>query len=248
MKIIKSLIIALFAATVVSCGEDYLTTNPTDVATGDAMNELAKNNPDKLVTIVEPLLKGLYADFQTKSGTDGQYQHCDYGFQSFFLMSDIMSDDMALHVNGWFKFDHLFDYRDEPYVRTFGYWNFFYTMVNNANAIIEKIPDESLDAELHAIKGQALTFRALSYSYLIQMYQQTYKGNENQPGVPLIITTSEGESRRGRVPVADVYDQIEKDYLKAINFLDGWDRGTDNKDSPNCITYKTVLFHIFLFF
>ena len=227
MKIIKSLIIALFAATVVSCGEDYLTTNPTDVATGDAMNELAKNNPDKLVTIVEPLLKGLYADFQTKSGTDGQYQHCDYGFQSFFLMSDIMSDDMALHVNGWFKFDHLFDYRDEPYVRTFGYWNFFYTMVNNANAIIEKIPDESLDAELHAIKGQALTFRALSYSYLIQMYQQTYKGNENQPGVPLIITTSEGESRRGRVPVADVYDQIEKDYLKAINFLDGWDRGTD---------------------
>lgn len=52
MKIIKSLIIALFAATVVSCGEDYLTTNPTDVATGDAMNELAKNNPDKLVTIV----------------------------------------------------------------------------------------------------------------------------------------------------------------------------------------------------
>ena len=78
MKIIKSLIIALFAATVVSCGEDYLTTNPTDVATGDAMNELAKNNPDKLVTIVEPLLKGLYADFQTKSGTDGQYQHCDY--------------------------------------------------------------------------------------------------------------------------------------------------------------------------
>lgn len=31
------------------------------------MNELAKNNPDKLVTIVEPLLKGLYADFQTKS-------------------------------------------------------------------------------------------------------------------------------------------------------------------------------------
>ena len=99
MKIIKSLIIALFAATVVSCGEDYLTTNPTDVATGDAMNELAKNNPDKLVTIVEPLLKGLYADFQTKSGTDGQYQHCDYGFQSFFLMSDIMSDDMALHVN-----------------------------------------------------------------------------------------------------------------------------------------------------
>ena len=72
-----------------------------------------------------------------------------------------------------------------------------------------------------------MTFRALSYSYLIQMYQQTYKGNENQPGVPLIITTSEGESRRGRVPVADVYDQIEKDYLKAINFLDGWDRGTD---------------------
>lgn len=49
------------------------------------MNELAKNNPDKLVTIVEPLLKGLYADFQTKSGTDGQYQHCDYGFQSFLF-------------------------------------------------------------------------------------------------------------------------------------------------------------------
>lgn len=67
-------------------------------------------------------------------------------------------------------------------------------MVNNANAIIEKIPDESLDAELHAIKGQALTFRALSYSYLIQMYQQTYKGNENQPGVPLITLHPKGKA------------------------------------------------------
>lgn len=227
MKIIKSLIITLFAVTVISCGEDYLTTNPTDVATGDAINELAQNNPDKLVALVEPLLKGLYADFQTKSGTGGQYQHCDYGFPSFFLMSDIMSDDMALHVNGWFQFDHLFDYRDEPYVRTFGYWNFFYTMINNANAIIEKIPDESIDTELRAIKGQSLAFRALSYSYLIQMYQQTYKGNEDRPGVPLIITSAEGETRRERVAVREIYDQIEKDYLKAITFLGEWDRKTE---------------------
>ena len=126
---------------------------------------------------------------------------------------------MALHVNGWFQFDHLFDYRDEPYVRTFGYWNFFYTMINNANAIIENIPDESIDTELRAIKGQSLAFRALSYSYLIQMYQQTYKGNEDRPGVPLIITSAEGKTRRERVAVREIYDQIEKDYLKALSLI-----------------------------
>lgn len=245
MKILKSLIMIMLAATIVSCGEDYLTTRPTDVATGDEINELAENNPDKLITIVEPLLKGLYADFQTKTGSGGQYSHCDYGFASFFLMSDIMSDDVALHVNGWFVYDHLFDYRDEPYVRPYGYWNFFYTMINNANAIIEKIPDEATDTELLAIKGQSLSLRALSYSYLIQMYQQTYKGNEDKPGIPLIITSAEGETRSERVPVRDIYEQIEGDYLKAIGFLDGWNRGTEkgriNKSVAQGLLSRTYL-------
>src|SRR5690606_8693057 len=69
------------------------------------------------------------------------------------------------------------------------------------------------------IKGQALAIRANSYYYLVNFFQQTYKGNENKPGVPLYTEpTSEG---KGRGTVQEVYNQIIADLTEAETLLEG---------------------------
>ena len=77
--------------------------------------------------------------------------------------------------------------------------------------------------------------RALSYFQLIQLYQQTYKGNESAPGVPLYTepTTSSSEGKP-RGTVEDVYKQINSDLETAISLLK--DCGVEQKH-PSHIDY-----------
>ena len=79
----------------------------------------------------------------------------------FFHLGDVMTDDLAFEVqgSGWFTFDYQFQYRGEQYIRTFMYWNFFYTLINKSNDIISKIPEGVESAEINAAKGQALAIR-----------------------------------------------------------------------------------------
>jgi hypothetical protein len=68
--------------------------------------------------------------------------------------------------------------------------------------------------------GQAYALRAYAYFNLIRFYQQTYKGHENAPGVPVYTepTTNKSEGKP-RGTVADVYLQIDSDIEKALQLL-----------------------------
>nr|WP_321375293.1 RagB/SusD family nutrient uptake outer membrane protein [uncultured Bacteroides sp.] len=232
MKLFKLTTILLLTASFLfsSCGEDYITVDPTDVATGDQIDKLAKDNPEKLKIIIDPLLAGIY-NYLNQYNTQGSTKtvHNDFGLMSIFHLGDVMNDDLAFHVqgSGWFTYDYQLDYRAEQYTRTYQYWNFFYTIINKANTVISKIPADVTDADIKAIKGQVLALRGMSYYYLINMYQQTYSSLSDPSkalGVPLIYTTAEGQSRLNRVPVKEVYEQLEKDLLNAIDLLAGYQR------------------------
>ncbi|MDR1005091.1 MAG: RagB/SusD family nutrient uptake outer membrane protein [Prevotellaceae bacterium] len=233
MKIVKlTTIFSLTALLALSaCSEDYLTTEPTEVATSDQIDEMAKNYPEQLmVKIINPLLSGEYNYMnQYNTQQSASTTHNDFGWMSIMHLGDVMTDDLAFHVqgSGWYTYDYMFDYRAEQYVRPYYYWNFFYSLINKSNDIISKIPEGMDSPEVNAAKGQALALRGISYYYLINMFQQPYtqlSDPATTPGVPIIYTTAEGESRLNRVPVAEVYAQSEKDLLDAITLLDGYER------------------------
>ncbi len=238
------------ALTLSSCGEDYITVDPTDVATGEQIDDLATKNPDKLMIVIDPLLAGMY-NYMNQYNTQGSSStvHNDFGLTSFFHLGDVMTDDLAFEVqgSGWFTFDYQFQYRGEQYIRTFMYWNFFYTLINKSNDIIRKIPEGVESAEINAAKGQALAIRGMAYYYLISMYQQTYSSLPDPAtalGVPLIYTPNEGESRLNRVPVAEVYAQAEADLKNGISLLEGFKRKA--KTSINKEVAQMLLSRIYL--
>ena len=81
------------------------------------------------------------------------------------------------------------------------------------------------DADLKAYRGQSYVYRAFAHAYLAQMFQQTYVGNEEAPGVPIVLTPAEAEDAyAGRAPLSQVYAQVEKDFKKGMELLAGWQR------------------------
>ncbi|MDR0834779.1 MAG: RagB/SusD family nutrient uptake outer membrane protein [Candidatus Symbiothrix sp.] len=223
MKTINKLLIVLLGFSLFSCSEDFFDIENTSVVTADELN----SSPEKLLSVVEPLQVGIYS-YMTQYNTQGSSstRHEDFGWMGIAHLGDVMNDDLAFHTrgSGWFTYDYELDYWGAQYVRPFFYWNFCYTVVAKANDIISKIALDTENPELRAILGQSFALRALGHFYAAQMYQQTYIGNEDAKGVPVIITSGEGESDASRGTLKSVYAQIRSDFEKSIDYLDGWER------------------------
>ncbi len=201
-----------------SCS-DELNTEPTDKVSGSTI--FAD------VTSAQAALNGLYrlmyvAGWSSSWGTE----NC--GQTAIQLLADLMGEDHLMYSQGqgWFYEDYRLnvhgDYAGKS-GRSYAIWNYFYTMVSNVNYIIAA--EESMGGdpeEKDNIIGQAYAMRAYSYFYLIQLYQQTYKGHEDAPGVPLYTEpTQAGSIGNPRGTVKGVYEQINSDLTTAIDLLAG---------------------------
>lgn len=223
MRYLKYTTAILFASMMVSCGNDFIDVEPTGVITDEQIKELAKDDP---TAALQPSLNGIYYNWNfnhAMGGTGNILDHMDGGFTGLMMLSDVMSNDISFsNPNDSWGFDHKLDYYQEEYVRAFQPWNFFYTVIKDANLILPQVP-EGTNAEGKAIKGQTLALRGISYAYLAQFYQKTYVGNEDKPGVPLLLSSNE-ESVLTRASLRQVYERAEKDLLEAISLLNGWKR------------------------
>lgn len=229
MKKIKILMLsAVTCCTMASCGDDFFEVENASIVSKDQIDEIGNSSPDALIKIVEPLMLGLNNyTYQYNTQNSGNTVHEDFGLMGIYHLGDVMNDDLAFHVrgSGWFTYDYELDYWAEQYKRPFFYWNFFYSIIAKANEIIALISPEVTDANLKAYRGAALTYRGFAHAYLAQMFQQTYIGNEDAPGVPIVLTAAESENVvMGRAPLRKVYAQVEKDFKEGISFLEGWTR------------------------
>jgi hypothetical protein len=228
MKTISKLLILFLSVSFFSCSEEFFDeAGNKGVATADEIEKMSKSSPEAILKVVQPLQVGIYS-YMIQYNTQGSSNttHNDFGWMSVCHLSDVMSDDLAFHArgSGWFTYDYEFDYWAQQYVRPFWYWNFFYTLISKANDIISKIALDTDNPELKAILGQSFAIRAVSHFYVAQMYQQTYIGNENTPGVPIVLTSAEGGGSSKRGILQDVYAQIRKDFETSIVYLEGWER------------------------
>ena len=216
MKKILYSIMLVGLAFFASC-EDQLETNPTDRVSGPVIFADA--------TSAEAAINGIYRMLYT-AGWSQNWSTENMGITAINLVSNLMGEDhIMLEVGqGWFFYDYAFDVRGDfvhKSGRSYGAWNFFYSIIANANYIIAS--ENSMGGDPGLIKsvvGQAYAMRAFAYFHLIQIFQQTYLGNEDALGVPVYTepTTSSSEGKP-RGTVQEVYTQINLDINEAIDLL-----------------------------
>lgn len=219
----KSLAIAvsLSIVTLVGCKKDYLETTPSD---GVTEQQIYSNTAD-----IVPVLDGAYLSL-FKYGINGTTGHDNYGQKAVDLSNDLVGQDMIVHSQGygWFNRDYQYTEWQLPTPsnrRSDIVWYLYYNVIKTANAIIANVDGSNGATALkESLKGQAYGLRAYAYYYLINNYQQTFKGNESKPGVPIYIADATAGAARGTVQLT--YDQIKADLNAAEALLTGKTRAS----------------------
>lgn len=216
-NILKYAAFALMLGVSSACSDSFFESNPGDIIVSDQLEN------------VDPAagLNGMYAymyKFDTMNmGEDAQ--HYDFGFMSTMLASELWGQDMIQYSSqyGWFYNDYKFAVTSRAYQYTsvFYHWNYFYKLIKSANDVLLTTSDDTKEQ-----RGQALGMRAFAYLYLVQMYQHTYVGHQNDPAVPIITETSTPEelAENPRATVEEVYKLIESDLTQAFSDLEGFNR------------------------
>ncbi|MBX2930790.1 MAG: RagB/SusD family nutrient uptake outer membrane protein [Chitinophagaceae bacterium] len=208
--------IALSVVTLVGCKKDYLETSPSDAVTEQ---QIYSNTAD-----IIPVLDGAYLTL-FEFATNGTTGHDNYGQKAVDLANDLLGQDMVVHSQGYGWFNRDYQYTEwllptPANRRSDIVWYLYYNLIKTANAIIANVDGSNGDPVVkESLKGQAFGLRAYAYYYLINNYQQTYKGNETKPGVP--IYTADATEGGPRGTVQETYDQIKADLDAAETLLTG---------------------------
>ena len=216
-SIYKFALLGLLTLGISSCSEDQLETTPsTSVDTEQLMGSTSKAIAS---------LNGIYRMLYSVGYTSG-WESEEMGITAFNHVADLMGEDQIQQSSGsgWFYYDYLYmvksDYTHNA-GRPYGTWNFFYTIISNANYLIAA--DDTMvgeEKDKNYIVGQAYALRALGYFYLSQYYAQTIVGHEDDPCVPLYTEPTTKETKgKGRATNAVVYALIDSDITTAIEKL-----------------------------
>ena len=218
----KKFAIIVLAALVVftGCKKDYLDTDPTDRVSGTTIFSDSEN----AMAAVNGMLRLLYV-----GGWGSSWGAENGGLPAYILVQDIKGEDhpMEQSGSGWFWYDYNYDTFGD-YSGTAGHqyqmWNFFYTLICNANYILANEEMEGDQDYYHYAVAQAYAVRSMAYMWLVQLYQQNGgaegSASRSLPGVPLYDQpTIAGSTGKPRGTVQDVYTQANADIDAAIEHL-----------------------------
>lgn len=221
-----------------SCSD--LDTNPSGSTMSDGqLNDVLAQDPSKLKSEVSGMYANMieYGAITQWYGT-GQPRHYDFGYASTMLMLDASGQDEPSQVSGYNWYNQPLRYVDRTTNSEITYfiWNQCYKNIKVANDVLKSVDLENLSDVAKSYVGQAYAMRAFEYFTLIQVYQFTYKGHEDAPGVPLVTEkTTEAEANNNpRAAVKDVYKQIMDDLNTAINYL------TDSRSAKSEINQQVA--------
>ncbi len=170
-------------------------------------------------------ITSLFSTFLNVVSTETREVHSDFGFPSVMLSMDSRGIDMVSENIGynWFANEAMMNDCNITGDPTNIAWGNCYNQIFAANAAIKSIDAETEDPTLQFYLAQGKAIRAFDYFTLAQIYQFTYKGNEDKPCVMLVTDLNEEEIAQngcGRSTVEEVYAQIMKDLDDAIVLLE----------------------------
>lgn len=223
MKLYKLSAFALSSLMLVGCAD--LDTEPKGSTITDEQKQgVVENNPE----MVSASVAGISQMFIPYMAT-GSY-HNDFGYGSVMLFTDSRGMDMVGMDTGynWFSGGlNLTDDRSYTSYYNAIVWNNMYNQIYTANLVAKTLGVDASnvstkDGVTQFYAAQAFAVRAFDYFILAQLYQFTYKGNEEKPCVPLITDKNQDDAAANgikRTPVKEVYAQIINDLDLAVTCL-----------------------------
>lgn len=217
----KLIIIAGALIGLLSACSKNLDIDPEGTMTREQLQEIIKTKP---ASVLEPMVTNMVAQVNNLTAVNSVDSR---NWQVLNLLLNLKGNDMVLaHTNGgWLVPDYqMLNYREENQTRTGLYWSTYYKWIFFANQILDLIPPDfdpnqvtDVNKLIMKYKAAALTMRAMSYTYLMWMYQDDYRhGGEAKAGVPLYTTVS-GEL--DRAPAKDVWKLILDDAREAVDLF-----------------------------
>ncbi|WP_110830408.1 RagB/SusD family nutrient uptake outer membrane protein [Pedobacter nutrimenti] len=168
-------------------------------------------------------LNGIYLDLRS-NGAGGTTLHSDFGLIGIRSGADLMSNDVIQAKSQHLGMFYTYDAGISNNVGTSIVWTTYYSRIFSINGLLGEINKIGVNSSNRSSYGQLLALRALSYFNLIRFYTFTYKGHENDPGIPLVLSNNDLETGLPRAVASEVYNQITKDIEGAIVALDGYNR------------------------
>ena len=185
MKKLLFIFISVTLFYITGCKKDYLERVPTSsLAEKDLLSTVVGNQ-----TLLEGINRLTYTFYST---------HDRFGQKSVDMIVDLLGEDFYQTERGYGWFVSWYQYIEHRNVTSANLewtWSYYYDLVDNANIILANI-DNCTDATLTAnipkvqfIKAQALTYRALSFYQLVQLYADRYNigATNSQLGIPLVL-------------------------------------------------------------
>lgn len=170
---------------------------------------------------------------------DGEALTAGFGLKAVDLGMDLRSNDMDMSRN-----THFGDYNNyDNIILTSNnnefIWEFFYKVINNANGIINTIPDDSPQEALN-FKYKSYTYRAIAYFYLIRIYQHT-KADDSTIAIPIDFGDFVGQDKS---TVGEVKQLILDDLTLAYNGLETYSRPSKQEVDANVVAAYLARYHL----
>lgn len=225
MKLLNKIFVFTFGCVaLLSCAD--LDTVPEDgIFTADQKKAVVEALPERLSADVNGMFSIIGKQFCVFGSTSSRDD--DAGYPTVCLSQDLNGPDMVGDNSNynWFSVSSEYSDRSDTYANPYERWAVFYNQLKLANDILASIPSDTEIETLKIYKAQAKAVRAFDYLSLVPYYQFKYKGNEDQPSVPIVTDNMEGDpSNNPRAALKDVYALIMSDLNEAIQFLEGYER------------------------
>lgn len=186
----------------------------------------AANATGAFQNFVDAITNTMAGKFVYKASDMSPY---DYGYTSFFLMRDVMGQDIVLEntTSEWYTTWYTCGTGLGPLYAVCQYpWTYFYGWIKSCNDVLTMAGTEPSD-EHKSGAGIAYAMRAMFYMDLAQMFaQKSYAIDKNAETVPLVLeTTSVSDlATNPRATNEVMWAQILSDLDKAETYLADYTR------------------------
>jgi hypothetical protein len=210
-KIIVIFIVVLITNVLfTACDEEFLDTYPTDQISSSTVVQTTGNAMNSL--------NGVHRALYIRYGSQGRG-----GIGAFYFHMDEACEDHVFNSATWTTHVRWIANGSPTDAYNTSIWQMYYQWIANVNVLINGIDGaEGTIAEINAIKGQSLLYRAWAHYQLVQLYGSRYikGGNNSQLGIPIKLDNATGPIARSTVE--EVYTQINQDIDDAIVLLAGY--------------------------
>lgn len=212
---IKTLLLLSPALLLCSCEMDFYRSDTMTSA-------MLKNNPGSAVYTTD----GNYSMLKDVLEYNGAEDTRNTWVRHYFQMTEFRGDNICLSGRTEDPLYEAITYTDNQTTMSNGYfWYCSYKIIYGANANIESLP-EGVSSDTDHVLGENYFLRAMAHFSLVNLYAKPYSRGADNEGV--VLRTSTDCSTTARASVGEVYEQIEKDLVKAAELMKGGTVRGDN--------------------